>query len=136
MIVEQLPDDDQFISDFGATLGEVRAKMRQLEESRSVRISTVGMTVGELEVAELRRRERAEADMVIGEIMRKPVTLETTLAARSKEQVEGTISVTFEADAAGNPRKRTRVMKLKIKRPDGVSEDRISTRTVERRLVP
>ena len=82
------------------------------------------------------RRERAEADVVIGEIMRKPVTLETTLAERSKEQVDGTILVTFEADAAGDPRKRTRVMKLNIKRPDGISEDRISTETVERRLVP
>lgn len=81
------------------------------------------------------RRGRAETDVTTGEIMRKPVTLETAIARRSKEQVEGTISVTFETDAAGKARKRTRVVKLKIKRPDGTSEDRTSTETVERRLV-
>lgn len=79
------------------------------------------------------RRARAETDVANGEIMRKPVTLETALVERSKEQIEGTISVTFEADAAGNARKRTKVMKLKVKRPDGISEDRTATETVERR---
>jgi hypothetical protein len=61
-LVEKLPDDDQFISDFGATLGEVRAKMRSLEEARSLRFDTVGMTVRELEEAELRRQELARAE--------------------------------------------------------------------------
>ena len=54
------------------------------------------------------RRARAEADVATGEIMQKPVTLEAALRERAKEQVSGTISVTFETDTAGNIRKRTR----------------------------
>ena len=64
--VDMQPDDDQFISDFGATLGEVREKMRRLEESRSTRLDTVGMTVRELEEAEVRRQAlvRAETELI------------------------------------------------------------------------
>jgi hypothetical protein len=81
------------------------------------------------------RRARAEADVAIAEIMQKPVTLEAALGNRAKEQVSGTISVTFETDAAGNIRKRTKVTKLEIKRSDGTSESRTATETVERRNV-
>lgn len=81
------------------------------------------------------RRARAEADVAMGEIMQKPVTLEAALGERAMEQVSGTISITFETDGAGSIRKRTKVTKLEVKRPDGTSESRTGTETVERRNV-
>ena len=81
------------------------------------------------------RRARAESDVVVGEIMNKPVSLEAALLERAREIVSGTISVTFEMDPAGNVRSRTKVTKLDIKGPDGRSETRTVTETLERRLI-
>lgn len=81
------------------------------------------------------RRAGAESDVAVGEIMQEPVTLEAALRDRAKERVSGTISVTFETDAAGNARRRIKVTKLQIKSPDGLSETRTATETVERRLI-
>ena len=82
------------------------------------------------------RRGRAEADVAVGEISGKPVTLEAAVRARAKETVSGTISVTFATDPAGNVKRRTRVVKLEIREPDGRVETRTATETLERRLVP
>jgi hypothetical protein len=82
------------------------------------------------------RRARAESDVVVGEIMEKPVSLDTALHDRAGEVVSGTISVTFDADLGGNVRRRTRVTKLNIKRPDGRSETQTVTETLERRRIP
>ena len=79
-------------------------------------------------------RTRAESDVAIGEIMQKAVTLDAATRERKKESVSGTISVTFDIDSAGNVRRRTKITKLEIKRPDGVSESKIVTETVERHL--
>ncbi|HEV2747120.1 MAG TPA: hypothetical protein VGW34_07460 [Allosphingosinicella sp.] len=81
------------------------------------------------------RRARAQADVVVGEIMREPVTLDTAFRERAKENIRGTISITFDTDAAGNVRRRTRVTKLEIERPDGESETARAREKVERRLV-
>jgi hypothetical protein len=81
------------------------------------------------------RRARAESDVALGEIMREPVTLVTALRERTKESVTGTISVTFDADSAGNVRRRTTVTKVETKGPDGQSESQTITETVERRPV-
>lgn len=81
------------------------------------------------------RRARAEGDVVIGEIMQKPVTLDAALRERAKQSISGTISVTYETDAAGIPHRRIKVTKLQIKSPDGTSETETATETVERRLV-
>lgn len=80
-------------------------------------------------------RARAEADVVVGEIMQKPVTLDAALRERAKEQVTGTITVTFETDSAGNVRRRTRLTKLETKLPDGQIKSSTVEETVERRLV-
>ena len=79
------------------------------------------------------RRERAEADVVVGEIMRKPKTLEAALAERARETVTGTMRVTIETDAAGNVWRRTRVTKFEIRDASGKSETHTATETVERR---
>lgn len=81
------------------------------------------------------RRARAESDVVVGEIMKKPVSLDAALLERAKEKVSGTISVTFELDSAGNVRRRTKVTKLDITGPDGQAETRTVTETLERRLI-
>ena len=81
------------------------------------------------------RRARAESDVVVGEIMNKPVSLDVALRERAREIVSGTISVSFETDPAGNVRRRTKVTKLDITEPDGRSETETVTETLERRLI-
>jgi hypothetical protein len=81
------------------------------------------------------RRARAESDVALGEIMRKPVTLDAALGERAKESVSGTIFVTLDADPGGNVWRRTKVTKMEIKGPDGRHETRVATETVERRAI-
>jgi len=81
------------------------------------------------------RRARAESDVILGEIMKKPVSLDTALHERVGEIITGTISVAFETDADGNVRRRRRVTKLDIKGPDGRSETQTVTETLERRPI-
>jgi hypothetical protein len=80
-------------------------------------------------------RARAESDVVVGEIMKKPVSLEAALRERAGELVSGTRSVAFETDPAGTVRRRTKVTRLDIKGPDGRSETQTVTETLERRLI-
>lgn len=79
------------------------------------------------------RRSRAESDVAIGEIMKKPVTLDAALLKRTLETISGTISVAFETDSAGNVRRRTTVTKLDTNGPNGQSETENVTVTLERR---
>jgi hypothetical protein len=81
------------------------------------------------------RRARAQSDVVTAELMRKPVTFETALRARSAEDVSGTIAVTFEIDAGGNVRRQTKVITVNVKGPNGRLETRTVIQTLERRLI-
>jgi hypothetical protein len=81
------------------------------------------------------RRARAESDVVVGEIMQKPVSLEVALHQRAGEVVSGTISVAIETDPAGTARHRTRVTKLDTTGSDGHSETQTVTETLERRRI-
>jgi hypothetical protein len=81
------------------------------------------------------RRADADSDVVLGQIMRKPVTPEAALRARSAEEVSGTISITFETDRAGHVQRRTTVTVLKVKGPDGRVETRTVRETLQRRRV-
>ena len=58
------------------------------------------------------RKARAESDVVVGEITRKPVTLEAGLKTRASDAVSGTIRITFETDPAGRILRRTKVTTL------------------------
>lgn len=80
------------------------------------------------------RSENAQSDVVVGEIMNKPVTLEAALRARAEESVSGTITVTLEADPDGTVRKRTSVTRLETSEPGGPMETATITQTVERRF--
>jgi hypothetical protein len=80
-------------------------------------------------------RARAEADVVTGEILRKPVTFDAALRERTKETVSGITSVVFEANSSGTVYRRTKTTKLDIKSPNGQSETETIVETLERRLV-
>lgn len=80
------------------------------------------------------RRSRAESDVVVGEIMQDPVTLDAALDERSKESVSGTVEVTFDVDPSGNPSRRTVVTTVETVKADGVRETDRRTVTVERRV--
>lgn len=81
------------------------------------------------------RHERAEADVIVGEISGELVSLEAALRARAGEQVTGSITVTWETDATGIARKRVMTTRTAIRRQDGVTEEKTGTETVERRTV-
>jgi hypothetical protein len=82
------------------------------------------------------RRGRAETDVAVAALMRKPLTLEEALRERGRDTVSGTISVTFAMLPSGDVRRRTTVYKLEVRRPDGRLETQTTTETLERRLVP
>jgi hypothetical protein len=85
--------------------------------------------------SEMVRRARAESDVVLGEIIKKPVSLEAALHEHEAEILSGTISVVFDTDLDGNVRRRTKVTKLNIKRADGRTETQSVTETLERRII-
>lgn len=81
------------------------------------------------------RRERVEADLAVAEIRGETLALDAARRARSDEDISGTITVTFDMDAAGLLRQRTKVTRLDIRTPDGRLETRISTEHVERQYL-
>jgi len=87
--------------------------------------------------AEKVRRDRAQADVVLGEVMRKPVTLESALKTHATDDVSGTIAVSFEIDSQGRVRRQTKVTTVNVKEQAGRLETRTVTQTlVRRRLSP
>jgi hypothetical protein len=82
------------------------------------------------------RRERARSDVAVAEIMRRTLTPEAALQARSADHVSGTIVTTFELDARSNARRRTTVTELDMRSPNGQTEHGTVTESVERRLAP
>lgn len=72
------------------------------------------------------RRQRAQTDIGVAELMHKALTLNAALKAHEVETVTGTIDITFDLDSAGRTRRRTRVKTVQIAWPNG----RIDTQTV------
>lgn len=81
------------------------------------------------------RRERAEGDIVVAELSKKTLTLDAALRARSAETISGTITISFDTDAAGEVRRRTRVTKVEIKGPGQRVETQTVRETMERQRV-
>lgn len=81
------------------------------------------------------RRERAETDVAVAELMRRPVTLEAALLKQAPERISGTITVKLEESGSGDVRRRTRVRKVETIGADGRSKNETVTEVVERRLV-
>ena len=81
------------------------------------------------------RRGRAESDVVVGQILNKPTTLEAALGERAKESISGTISVRFDSDQAGNVLRRTKVTTIETRSAEGQLETETATETLERRRI-
>ena len=82
------------------------------------------------------RRERAEADLVVAEILhRGPLTMEAALQAHSNEKISGTLTVTFGTDAARRVTRRTRITQTDVFDERGSHQHETITETVEWRLV-
>lgn len=78
------------------------------------------------------RRSNAESDVVVGEIMQKPVNLEVAMEARSTEKISGTVTVILELDGSDHVKRKTKVTKLTVEKPGESTEHRTSTETLER----
>jgi hypothetical protein len=80
------------------------------------------------------RRERAESDVVVAQIMGQPITLESALLEWQRKQVSGTITSSIAVDAAGRVTNLIRVTQITIVEESGSADRQTSTTTVERRL--
>jgi hypothetical protein len=81
------------------------------------------------------RRDRAEADLVIAEILRRPLTHDDAVRSHVDEDISGTICILFDVNPDGQPWRRTMVTKTAIKGTDGKLQTRITTETITRRLI-
>lgn len=81
------------------------------------------------------RRQRAESDVDVAELTSKALSIDAAMRERAKESISGTVAVTFDMDSAGQIRRRTRVTRLEIEKPDGQLETETITETLQRRLV-
>lgn len=113
--------------------GAAYADPRAVQGGRIVQTGKSAFTVTVRIDPDTVRHERAEADVIVGEISRKPVSLQAALRERAGEQVTGSITVIWETDATGIARKRVKTTRTEIRRKDGVTEERGGTETVERR---
>jgi hypothetical protein len=78
-------------------------------------------------------RVDAQNDVIVGQILQRPVSFEEALAERQIEQITGTIEVNLEADANGQAWKRITVLKTERIDAGGEVERAVSTETTERR---
>jgi hypothetical protein len=113
--------------------GAVYSNPRAAQDGRIVRTGKSAFSVTVPIDPDTVRHERAEADVIVGEISGKPVSLEATLRERVGEQVTGSITVMWETDATGIARKRVTTTRTEIRREDGITEKQTGTEIVERR---
>lgn len=73
------------------------------------------------------RRELAESDVVVGEIIGKPISALDAVKSRAETQITGTIEVIFEADLSGIVGKRTTIVHSEQREPGGQTRKSIST---------
>lgn len=81
------------------------------------------------------RRERAENDIAVAEISRQPITRAEAVRKHAGEAISGTITITFDTNAAGYALRRTKVTSLTIKSAEGTGETVRLTETLERRAI-
>lgn len=81
------------------------------------------------------QKDRAEADVVVGEIVGKPVTFEVALSERAKETISGSITITIEVDASGKWSRIAKVTRAKTEEPGGDVKDETQTEILQRRLI-
>lgn len=82
------------------------------------------------------RRERAEADRIVAQMMGPAAAEDTGRAGREVVDASGTIRISIETDAGGRMRRRVKVTELDVRRRDGVTESSRTTETLDRRRLP
>lgn len=102
--------------------------IRQISNGKAGATYEVSFAVDPLEV----RKERAEADVAVGSITGKQVSLQTALEEHAKNKVSGTIRISFETDDIGKVWRRITETKLSTTKPDGKTELSERVETVER----
>jgi hypothetical protein len=101
-----------------------------------VRKSATAFTVELAADPEKIRRARADADIANAELSGERLASDAALRAHADEAISGTITIGFDLDSAGQVRRRTRIIKVDIKRKDGRVENQTETEIVERRPAP
>ncbi len=82
------------------------------------------------------RRERAEADVAVAQMMgEQPLAFEAALQARAAEQYSGAVTSRYETDAAGWVTRRVVMSELEITQADGSIERTTRTTTIERQRI-
>ncbi len=79
------------------------------------------------------RQAQVESDVVVGEIVKEPVTREQARRKHAANQISGTIAVTLETDGSGCATRRIATSQVTIK-AGGKLETRTTTQTLERKL--
>lgn len=69
------------------------------------------------------RHQQAEADVVIAQILKKPLTLNDALQAQAKQRISGAIEITLETDRDGVVLRRVRKMTIRSIGADDVTKD-------------
>lgn len=105
---------------------EARAPSVLQQRSANTLIATLAVDPGAI------RRQRAQTDVGVAELMHKALTLEAALKSHEAETVTGTITITFDLDPAGQARGRTRVKVVQIAWPNGRVDTQTFTDTLMR----
>lgn len=81
------------------------------------------------------RRERAESDIMLAQVMGKPaVTIDEALKGRAVDRISGKITIRIETDASGRVTRRIRIASVEIVSSKGLETSR-TTQTAERRAI-
>lgn len=92
---------------------------------------SVEMTIS----ADYFHRTNAESDVVVGQIMREPISFEEAYAKRKSEQITGKIKVFLKANADGQVREQTTSIETVKTKVGGEVESGISTETIKRKRI-
>lgn len=79
------------------------------------------------------RHQQAQADVVIAQILKKPLTLSDALEAQAKQRISGTIEITIETDRNGVVLRRVRKMTIRTIGADDVAKDSTLTQITQRK---
>ena len=81
---------------------------------------------------DIARRELARSDVIVAQLMGKPVTFEEAYAVRQGEPIRGTIEVVLEANAEGEVERRIETIETVRTDAEGVTKSSTATETTER----
>lgn len=84
---------------------------------------------------EIIRRKRAENNVIIAKISGEKTLLAEALLAEKDVEISGTMRVLYYVDGINQPYKRITITKERAKEPNGMTEIKVSTFTLEKKLI-